>query len=109
MKKYLLIDRPLKEVVMEYAFNAKKAGLDGVVCSPMESKAVHEKCGKDFLTVTPGVRFAGGDTQDQRRVMTPGSAAKEGSDYIVVGRPITKADDPVKAYERCVREFLGEE
>ena len=107
MKKDLLIDRPLKEVVMEYAFNAAKAGLDGVVCSPMESRAVHEKCGMDFLTVTPGVRFQGSDTQDQRRVMTPKAAAEEGSDYIVVGRPITKADDPVAAYEKCIREFLG--
>lgn len=108
MRKELLIEKPIKEVVMEYAFNAKEAGLDGVVCSPMEARAVHERCGGGFLTVTPGVRFAGGDAQDQRRVMTPKAAAEEGSDYIVVGRPITKAENPVKAYEMCLREFLGE-
>jgi len=107
MKKDLLIERPLKEVVMEYAYNASMAGLDGVVCSPLESKAVHEKCGSNFLTVTPGVRFAGEDVQDQKRVMTPAAAALEGSDYIVVGRPITKAEDPVMAYERCIKDFLG--
>lgn len=107
MKEELLIDMPLEKVVMDYAYNARKAGLDGVVCSPLEARAVHEKCGNEFLTVTPGVRFAGGDTQDQRRVMTPEAAAKEGSDYIVVGRPITQAEDPQAAYDRCVKDFLG--
>lgn len=107
MKEELLIDIPLEKVVMDYAYNARKAGLDGVVCSPLEARAVHEKCGNEFLTVTPGVRFAGGDTQDQRRVMTPEAAAREGSDYIVVGRPITQAEDPQAAYDRCVKDFLG--
>ena len=107
MKKDLLIERPLEEVVMEYAYNAKKAGLDGVVCSPLEARAVHERCGADFLTVTPGVRFEGGDTQDQKRVMTPKAASEEGSDYIVVGRPITGAEKPVAAYERCIKDFLN--
>lgn len=107
MKEELLIDMPLEKVVMDYAYNARKAGLDGVVCSPLEARAVHEKCGNEFLTVTPGVRFAGGDTQDQRRVMTPEAAAREGSDYIVVGRPITQAEDPQAAYDRCVKDFLG--
>ena len=83
-----------------------KAGLDGVVCSPMEAKAVHDRCGKDFLTVTPGVRFADGDKGDQKRVMTPAEAKKIGSDYIVVGRPITAAADPVAAYERCLADFV---
>ncbi|MBQ4317163.1 MAG: orotidine 5'-phosphate decarboxylase, partial [Clostridia bacterium] len=87
--------------------NAKKAGLDGVVCSPLEAGKVHDRCGKDFITVTPGVRFADGDIGDQKRVMTPAEANKIGSDYIVVGRPITAADDPVAAYERCVKEFIG--
>ena len=105
MKKDLLIDRPLPEVVMHYAENAKVAGLDGVVCSPLEAEKVHERCGASFLTVTPGVRFADGDVGDQVRVMTPAEAKKIGSDYIVVGRPITAADDPVAAYERCVAEF----
>ena len=91
---------------MHYAMNAKKAGLDGVVCSPLESGKVHECCGNDFLTVTPGVRFADSDKGDQRRVMTPAEAKLIGSDYIVVGRPITAADDPVAAYERCVTEFV---
>ena len=107
MKEELLIDMPLEKVVMDYAYNARKAGLDGVVCSPLEARAVHEKCGNEFLTVTPGVRFAGGDTQDQRRVMTPEAAAREGSDYIVVGRPITQAEDPQAAYDRCIKDFLG--
>lgn len=107
MKKELLIEKPVEDVVMEYAYNASKAGLDGVVCSPLEAKAVHEKCGSGFLTVTPGVRFKGEDTQDQKRVMTPEAAAREGSDYIVVGRPITQSKDPQAAYERCLREFLG--
>lgn len=107
MKNELLIDRPMPEVVMHYAMNAKAAGLDGVVCSPLEAGVVHEKCGKDFFTVTPGVRFADGDVGDQKRVMTPAQAKEIGSDYIVVGRPITAASDPVAAYERCVREFVG--
>ncbi len=103
----LLIKAPIDEVVMHYAENAKKAGLDGVVCSPLEAGKVHERCGNEFLTVTPGVRFADGDIGDQKRVMTPEQAKLIGSDYIVVGRPITAAEDPVAAYERCVREFIG--
>ena len=106
MKQDLLIDAPMAEVVMHYAQNAKEAGLDGVVCSPLEAEAVHNRCGKSFVTVTPGVRFADGDKGDQVRVMTPEQAKKIGSDYIVVGRPITAAEDPVAAYERCVREFV---
>lgn len=105
MENDLLIHEPIDEVVMHYAANAKKAGLDGVVCSPLEAGKVHERCGADFLTVTPGVRFADGDIGDQKRVMTPAEAKRIGSDYIVVGRPITAADDPVAAYERCVQEF----
>ena len=105
LEKDLLIGRPMEEVVMHYALNARKAGLDGVVCSPLEAGRVHGVCGKDFLTVTPGVRFAENDTGDQKRVMTPAEAKKAGSDYIVVGRPITAAPDPVAAYERCLREF----
>ena len=105
MKSDLLIDRPLDEVVMHYAECAKTAGLDGIVCSPREAGKVHERCGKDFVTVTPGVRFADGDVGDQVRVMTPAEAKKIGSDFIVVGRPITAAADPVAAYERCIREF----
>ena len=107
MTRDLLIDAPIAEVVMHYASNAKAAGLDGVVCSPLEAGKVHERCGKDFVTVTPGVRFADGDKGDQKRVMTPEEAKRIGSDYIVVGRPITAAADPVAAYERCVREFVG--
>ncbi len=107
LEKDLLIEKPIADVVMHYAMNAKKAGLDGVVCSPLEAGKVHESCGSDFLTVTPGVRFADGDKGDQKRVMTPEEAKKIGSDYIVVGRPITAAEDPVAAYERCVREFVG--
>lgn len=106
MENDLLIHEPIDKVVMHYAANAKKAGLDGVVCSPLEAGKVHEICGNGFLTVTPGVRFADGDVGDQKRVMTPAEAKKIGSDYIVVGRPITAADDPVAAYERCVREFV---
>ena len=106
MEKDLLIHEPLDQVVMHYARNAKRAGLDGVVCSPLEAEQVHSACGADFLTVTPGVRFADGDAGDQKRVMTPAQAKKIGSDYIVVGRPITAAEDPVAAYERCVREFV---
>lgn len=106
MEKDLLIKEPIDKVVMHYALCAKKAGLDGVVCSPLEAGKVHEVCGKDFLTVTPGVRFAEGDAGDQKRIMTPSQAKKIGSDYIVVGRPITGADDPVAAYNRCVNEFV---
>ena len=105
MERDLLIKAPIEETVMHYAMNAKKAGLDGVVCSPLEAGKVHEICGKDFLTVTPGVRFADGDKGDQKRVMTPAQAKLIGSDYIVVGRPITAAENPVEAYKRCVREF----
>ncbi len=107
MESDLLIREPIDKVVMHYAANAKKAGLDGVVCSPLEAGKVHETCGTDFVTVTPGVRFADGDIGDQKRVMTPAQAKKIGSDYIVVGRPITAAEDPVAAYERCVSEFIG--
>ena len=106
MKNELLINAPIDQTVMHYASNAKKAGLDGVVCSPLEAGKVHDTCGKDFVTVTPGVRFADGDVGDQVRVMTPEQAKKIGSDYIVVGRPITAAEDPVAAYRRCVREFV---
>lgn len=105
LKNDLLINKPMDEVVMHYAANAKAAGLDGVVCSPLEAGKVHDTCGKEFLTVTPGVRFADGDKGDQKRVMTPAEAKRIGSDYIVVGRPITEADDPVAAYERCMKEF----
>lgn len=107
MERDLLIKEPIDEVVMHYALNAKKAGLDGVVCSPLEAQKVHDKCGQDFLTVTPGVRFADGDIGDQKRVMTPLQAKEIGSDYIVVGRPVTQAEDPVKAYKRCCDEFIG--
>ena len=107
MENDLLIKEPIADVVMHYASNAAKAGLDGVVCSPLEAGVVHETCGKNFLTVTPGVRFADGDVGDQKRVMTPAAAREIGSDYIVVGRPITAAADPVAAYERCVAEFVG--
>ena len=107
MRRELLIDRPLDEVVLHYARNAREAGLDGVVCSPLEAGKVHAVCGDAFLTVTPGVRFADGDVGDQKRVTTPARAKELGSDYIVVGRPITQAADPVAAYERCVKEFLG--
>ncbi len=107
MQKDLLIDKPIDEVVMHYAKNSKLAGLDGVVCSPLEAEKVHSVCGKDFLTVTPGVRFADGEVGDQKRVMTPAQAKIIGSDYIVVGRPITASEDPVSAYERCVKEFIG--
>lgn len=106
MKRDLLINEAMDKVVMHYASNAKAAGLDGVVCSPLESGKVHEACGTSFLTVTPGVRFADGEVGDQKRVMTPAEAKKIGSDYIVVGRPITKAEDPVAAYERCLKEFV---
>ena len=108
MERELLINAPIDEVVMHYAANARSAGLDGVVCSPLEAGKVKEVCGNDFVTVTPGVRFADGDVGDQKRVTTPARAREIGSDYIVVGRPITQADDPVAAYRRCVAEFLGE-
>ena len=107
MERELWIEKPLAEVVMHYAENAAQAGLDGVVCSPLEAGAVHQRCGKDFLTVTPGVRFADGDAGDQKRVTTPAKAKELGSDYIVVGRPITQAEDPAAAYRRCREEFVG--
>lgn len=107
MRSDLLIEKPMEKVVMHYALNAKRAGLDGVVCSPLEAAAVHSVCGKGFYTVTPGIRFADGDKGDQSRVTTPERAKQIGSDYIVVGRPITAAADPVAAYERCVKEFVG--
>ena len=107
MEDDLLIKEPIDKVVMHYAHNAKLAGLDGVVCSPLEAEKVHKTCGSEFITVTPGVRFADGDIGDQKRVMTPEEAKKIGSDYIVVGRPITAAPDPVSAYNRCVTEFVG--
>lgn len=106
MEKDLLIKEPIEEVVMHYAKNAKDAGLDGVVCSPLECGKVHEVCGENFLTVTPGIRFAENDKGDQKRIMTPAAAREIGSDYIVVGRPITASDDPVAAYERCCEEFI---
>ena len=107
LEQELLIEKPIDEVVMSYAENAKKAGLDGVVCSPLEAEKVHARCGESFLTVSPGVRFADGDRGDQKRVMTPEQAKEIGSDYIVVGRPITQAQNPAAAYERCCREFIG--
>ena len=106
MKKELLIERSMAETVRSYAQNAKAAGLDGVVCSPLEAEAVHKACGENFLTVTPGVRFAGGNAGDQVRVTTPVEAKRIGSDYIVVGRPITAANDPLEAYKRCVADFI---
>lgn len=108
MQKELLIDRPLPEVVLHYAQNAKLAGLDGIVCSPWEAQSVHDHCGQGFFTVTPGIRFAGGDAGDQARIATPEAAREMGSDYIVVGRPITAAKDPVCAYQDCVRGFLNQ-
>ena len=105
MERDILIKEPIDQVVMHYAKTAKNAGLDGIVCSPLEAGKVHDTCGKEFLTITPGVRFADGDVGDQKRVMTPEQAKLIGSDYIVVGRPITAAADPVAAYERCVAEF----
>ena len=107
MEKELLIKEPLEDTVAHYAKNAAESGLDGVVCSPLEAKKVHNACGSGFLTVTPGVRFADGEIADQKRVMTPAKAKAEGSDYIVVGRPVTQAADPVAAYMRCVEEFVG--
>ena len=107
MENDLLIKEPIDKVVMHYASCAKIAGLDGVVCSPLEAGKVHDSCGENFLTVTPGVRFADGEVGDQKRVTTPAKAREIGSDYIVVGRPITAASDPVAAYNRCIEEFLG--
>lgn len=107
MHKDILIEKSLDQVVIHYAKNAKIAGLDGVVCSPLEAGKVHQACGKDFITVTPGVRFADSDAGDQVRITTPTKAKELGSDYIVVGRPITEAVDPVEAYRRCLREFIG--
>ena len=107
MERDLLINKPIDQVVMHYAKVSADAGLDGVVCSPLEAQKVHDVCGENFLTITPGIRFADGEVGDQKRIMTPAEARKIGSDYIVVGRPITAAEDPVKAYERCVKEFLG--
>jgi orotidine-5'-phosphate decarboxylase len=107
MENELLIQKPLSEVVMQYAYNAKTAGLDGVVCSPLEAGKVHEVCGSEFLTVTPGIRFTDGPAGDQQRVTTPAKAREIGSDYIVVGRPITAAEDPIAAYRRCMAEFCS--
>ena len=106
LEKELWIEKPMEEVVLHYAEIASIVGLDGVVCSPLEAGSIHERCGKNFLTVTPGVRFAGGDAGDQKRVTTPAKAKELGSDYIVVGRPITQAEDPVAAYRRCREEFV---
>ncbi|HJJ31318.1 MAG TPA: orotidine-5'-phosphate decarboxylase [Methanocorpusculum sp.] len=108
LEKEILIEKPMAEVVARYAKNAFLAGLDGVVCSPLEADGVHSVCGKQFITVTPGIRFADSAAGDQKRIMTPEAARKAGSDYIVVGRPITQAADPAAAYERCCKEFLGE-
>lgn len=106
MENELLIKEPIEEVVMKYAENTKSAGLNGVVCSPLEVQAVKQRCGKDFITVTPGIRFAAKDAGDQVRITTPAKAKELGSDYIVVGRPITQAENPVEAYKRCVEEFV---
>ena len=107
LKDELLIQTPMAETVLSYAKNAASSGLDGVVCSPLEAALVKERCGERFLTVTPGIRFAGGDAGDQKRIMTPEKAGKSGCDYIVVGRPITQDANPVAAYRRAMREFLG--
>ncbi len=107
LKEEILIDHSMEDTIMSYALTAKNSGLDGVVCSPLEAGKVHATCGEEFLTVTPGVRFADGNKDDQKRVTSPKEAREIGSDYIVVGRPITRAQDPVAAYERCVKEFLG--
>lgn len=107
MQNELLINASINDTIVKYAQNAKEAGLDGVVCSPLEAGMVKDACSKDFITVTPGVRFADGEVGDQVRVTTPEKAKKIGSDYIVVGRPITQADDPVAAYRRCCAEFIG--
>lgn len=107
MENELLILEPIDSVVSSYAENARRSGLDGVVCSPLEAEKVHDICGRDFLTVTPGIRFENGDAGDQKRIMTPAAARRAGSDYIVVGRPITAAADPVAAYELCLKDFTG--
>ena len=107
MEQELWIDQPLPEVVKHYAKNTKDAGLDGVVCSPQEAQIIHEHCGEQFLTVTPGIRFEDSVSDDQVRVMTPTRAKEIGSDYIVVGRPITQSENPVAVYERCIKEFVG--
>ena len=107
MQRELLIQAPINDTIVQYARNAKEAGLDGVVCSPLEAGRIHETCTKDFLTVTPGIRFADAKADDQVRITTPAKAREIGSDYIVVGRPITQAEDPVAAYRRCVSEFVG--
>ena len=107
LKRELLIDTPMAETVLSYAKNAADAGLDGVVCSPLEAAQVKARCGADFVTVTPGIRFADGDAGDQKRIMTPENAGENGCDYLVMGRPITQADDPVAAYRRAVRDFMG--
>ncbi|WP_409969401.1 orotidine-5'-phosphate decarboxylase [Bengtsoniella intestinalis] len=107
LKRDLLIDTPMADTVMHYAQNANKSGLDGVVCSPLEAAIVKEGCGADFMTITPGIRFAGGDVGDQKRIMTPEKAAVSGCDYIVMGRPITQAPDPVAAYTQAMQEFVG--
>ncbi len=107
MEQELLIKEPIEDVVMHYAENTKEAGLDGVVCSPLEVQSVKAKCGKDFITVTPGIRFAAKDAGDQVRITTPAKAKELGSDYIVVGRPITQAENPVEAYKICVKDFVG--
>jgi len=106
LERDLMIHAPIEEVVLHYAQTARDAGLDGVVCSPLEAETVHTVCGRSFLTVTPGIRFADGERGDQKRVMTPAQAKKAGADYIVVGRPITASEDPVAAYDRCVAEFV---
>lgn len=108
MQKELLIDATINDTIVKYAQNTKEAGLDGVVCSPLEAAMVKQACGNEFMTITPGVRFADGEVGDQVRVTTPERAREIGSDFIVVGRPITAADDPVAAYERCLKEFCGE-
>lgn len=107
LKDEILVSQSMENTIMSYALNAKNSGLDGVVCSPLEADKVHAVCGKEFLTVTPGVRFADGEKGDQKRVTDPAQARIIGSDYIVVGRPVTRAANPVEAYDRCVREFLG--
>ena len=107
MQRELLIQAPINDTIVQYARNAKEAGLDGVVCSPLEAGKIHEACSGSFVTVTPGIRFADAKTDDQVRITTPEKARAIGSDYIVVGRPITQAADPVAAYQRCLQEFVG--
>lgn len=107
LEEELLIKEPINDVIMSYARNAKASGLHGVVCSPLEAKIVKEVCGSDFLTVTPGIRFATDSANDQVRITTPEQARENGSDFIVVGRPITQAADPLEVYQRCVKDFLG--